>query len=251
MIPLLDKTNSSSINKPQYCGKIFCVSGSLLLLIIISIISYFNFGSSFSSNLNNSNPSRSLFKKRQTSVNDITPSDPSQASEYYKSSGYDDEIPYPMPNLDVSTCSSSITNCQFEQYSGYLLGNDNVEIHYWFITADTYDDPTSKPLFFWTNGGPGCSGMDGLLTEHGPWRVMNNLEITYNPHSWNTEINIVYLEQPYGVGFSKVDDDKDVVAGDQNAANDMDAVIRNFLIKFPEYANNEIYLSSESWGMFI
>merc|ERR1712228_112167 len=39
-----------------------------------------------------------------------------------------------------------------------------------------------------------------------------------------------------------------VVAGDQNAANDMDAVIRNFIGKFPKYASNVFYLTAESWG---
>ena len=107
----------------------------------------------------------------------------------------------------------------------------------------------NKPIFFWTNGGPGCSGMDGLLTEHGPWRVDDALKIHYNEYSWNTEVNMVYLEQPYGVGFSATDYIPKVVSGDQNAADDMDAAIRNFLTKFPLYKNNRIYLSSESWGM--
>jgi len=59
---------------------------------------------------------------------------------------------------------------------------------------------------------------------------------------------MVFLEQPYGVGFSVVDEGEDVVAGDLNAANDMDAVIRNFLTKFPQFAGSDIYTSAESWG---
>eukprot|EP00486_Rosalina_sp_Unknown_P000283 CAMPEP_0201567938 /NCGR_PEP_ID=MMETSP0190_2-20130828/8713_1 /ASSEMBLY_ACC=CAM_ASM_000263 /TAXON_ID=37353 /ORGANISM="Rosalina sp." /LENGTH=527 /DNA_ID=CAMNT_0047988523 /DNA_START=76 /DNA_END=1656 /DNA_ORIENTATION=+ len=245
MLPLLEKP-SSDINK-SYCGKILCISTTLLLLIAVSILSYFNFGAS--STLNNNNPTRSLFKKgSKTTINDgLIPSDPSQASEYYKPTGLDDLIET-MPNLNTDSCSTSTTNCGFKQYSGYLLANNNAEIHYWFIEADTLDDTTTKPLFFWTNGGPGCSGMDGLLTEHGPWRVGNDLDIEYNPYAWNTEVNIVYLEQPFGVGFSTVDNGNGPVAGDQNAADDMDAVIRNFLTKFPQYADNIIYLSSESWG---
>lgn len=49
------------------------------------------------------------------------------------------------------------------------------------------------------------------------------------------------------MGFS-VADEGTVVAGDEAAAEDMDAVIRSFLTKFSQFASNEIYLSSESWG---
>merc|ERR1719208_48201 len=59
---------------------------------------------------------------------------------------------------------------------------------------------------------------------------------------------MVFLEQPYGVGFSVVDAGKEAVSGDDNAAHDMDAVIRDFITKFPAYADVEIYTTAESWG---
>ena len=93
--------------------------------------------------------------------------------------------------------------------------------------------------------------MDGLLTEHGPWKALPHNKIAYNPHTWITEVNMVYLEQPYGVGFSVVSDGDSVVGGDQNAADDMDAVIRDFIRKFPKFADNEFYMSSESWGIYL
>ena len=61
---------------------------------------------------------------------------------------------------------------------------------------------------------------------------------------------MVFLEQPYGVGFSVAEDD-DVVGGDQNAADDMDAAVRDFIKKFPKFADNEFFMSSESWGISI
>merc|ERR1719471_1337215 len=201
---------------------------------MISVISYFNVGGS-SSSLDNNGAAKVLSQRRPVEPMEIIPSDASMASEYYKADGHDDLIAS-MPNLDTSTCSDSTRNCEFAQYSGYLLANNNAEIHYWFIEADVDEDVdvTTLPVFVWTNGGPGCSGMDGLLTEHGPWRVQDDLRITYNKYAWTTEVNMLYLEQPYGVGFS--------------AANDMDAAVRNFLTKFPEYADADIYTTAESWG---
>lgn len=93
--------------------------------------------------------------------------------------------------------------------------------------------------------------MDGLLTEHGPWRPVEGGKIAYNPYSWNRELNMVYLEQPYGVGFSTVADGSKIVGGDQNAADDMDAAIRDFINKFPQHADTTFFVSAESWGLYI
>lgn len=42
-----------------------------------------------------------------------------------------------------------------------------------------------------------------LLAEHGPFRLANNGEtvVLYN-YSWNRRANVIYVEQPAGVGFS-------------------------------------------------
>ncbi len=79
----------------------------------------------------------------------ITPSDTTKTSSFYKSNGYDDLIKS-MQNLVESTCKDSPSNCGFNQYSGYLLANNNREIHYWFIESE--NKPHSKPVFIWTNG---------------------------------------------------------------------------------------------------
>lgn len=131
------------------------------------------------------------------------------------------------------------------------MATNNHEIHYWFLEADTEDDPMDKPLFFWTTGGPGCSSMLALMTENGPWRVISNdgeLSVEYNPYTWILEVNMVFLEQPFGVGFSIVDEGDEPVVGDMNSAEDMDAVIRNFITKFPRFENHPIYTTGESYG---
>lgn len=55
---------------------------------------------------------------------------------------------------------------------------------------------------WWTNGGPGCSGFGALLSEHGPVRVKSDLSLERNQWSWLSDVNIVFVEQPAGVGFS-------------------------------------------------
>ena len=54
----------------------------------------------------------------------------------------------------------------FNQFSGYIqLDGTQKHIHYWLVEAEI----PNAPLVFWTNGGPGCSGLIGFMTEQGPF----------------------------------------------------------------------------------
>jgi len=135
----------------------------------------------------------------------------------------------------------------FNQFSGYLNISSTKHVFYWFIESE--NDPSTDPVVFWTNGGPGCSGFIGLLQEHGPFQVIEDLTLIKNDFSWNLYANMLYVESPVSVGFSYSDDpDVDYQCSDSSVANDNYDLILAFYEKFPQYRDNEFFLTSESYG---
>jgi hypothetical protein len=115
------------------------------------------------------------------------------------------------------------------------------------------------PCLVCSSGGPGCSGLVGFFTEMGPWRPIHNeadeVSLIPNPFSWNLRANLVYLEQPVGVGFSyeviheKESEDVDTEPiGDQTSVQDMLTALVQFFVRYPERKLNDVYLASESYG---
>ena len=94
---------------------------------------------------------------------------------------------------------------KFKMYSGYLdiESSNTKKLHYLFL--ESQNDPGKDPLFIWLNGGPGCSSLlFGFGSEHGPVIFNEKTEkLEINNFSWNKNANIIYLESPAGVGFSK------------------------------------------------
>lgn len=106
--------------------------------------------------------------------------------------------------------------------------------------------------------------MIGLLTENGQI-VTNDDSLTnevdgvpqvfYNPYSWSTVSNVLYLESPKGVGFSYcegVSKNSDCVNTDESTAQDAYEALVNFFNAFPEYKKNKFYITGESYaGIYI
>ncbi len=139
------------------------------------------------------------------------------------------------------------TDINFNQFSGYLkLGDSEKHIHYWFVESES--NPATDPVVFWTNGGPGCSGLLGFLTEQGPFRPNENMDLKINEWRWNKIANVVFLEQPIFVGYSYSDNPDDARIGDEQTAQDNLQTIIEFIERFPQYASNPLYISSESYG---
>ncbi|XP_025788396.1 lysosomal protective protein [Puma concolor] len=155
------------------------------------------------------------------------------------------------PDLDEIQCLPGLAKQPaFRQYSGYLRGSGSKHLHYWFV--ESQKDPKSSPVVLWLNGGPGCSSLDGFLTEHGPFLVQpDGATLEYNPYSWNLIANVLYLESPAGVGFS-YSDDKSYATNDTEVAQSNFEALKDFFRLFPEYKDNELFLTGESYaGIYI
>uniref|UniRef100_A0A8C2J5G2 Carboxypeptidase n=1 Tax=Cyprinus carpio TaxID=7962 RepID=A0A8C2J5G2_CYPCA len=148
-----------------------------------------------------------------------------------------DEIKY-LPGLSKQP--------SFKHYSGYFSVADNKHLHYWFV--ESQKDPAGSPVVLWLNGGPGCSSLDGLLTEHGPFLIQDDgATLEYNPYAWNKIANVLYLESPAGVGFSYSDDQK-YTTNDTEVATNNYLALKEFFRLFPEFSKNEFFLTGESYG---
>ena len=94
------------------------------------------------------------------------------------------------------------------------------------------------------DGGPDAA-LSWLFAENGPCKVNPaGTGTTLNPNSWNTQANLLYIDQPPGTGFStgKYDNNETQVAEDTF----------EFLVEFckahPEYANNDFFIVGESYA---
>ncbi|XGW35221.1 hypothetical protein V3C99_018888 [Haemonchus contortus] len=144
-----------------------------------------------------------------------------------------------LPNLDEPLSS--------KQYSGYLSVSETRKLFYWYIESE--NDPNKDPVVLWLNGGPGCSSLEGLFMEMGPFRARNyGAYITRNKWTWNRVASIIYLDAPAGVGFSIDLNGTDHVFTDDEVAHDNLIAVTEWFKKFPERRKNDFYVAGESYG---
>ncbi|KAJ7776290.1 serine carboxypeptidase [Mycena metata] len=132
------------------------------------------------------------------------------------------------------------------QASGYGDLTFTKSIFFWYFAAR--NNPTTAPLSLWFNGGPGSSSMIGLLQELGPCRITNDsASVTLNPFSWNNNSNMLFIDQPVGVGFSH---GTESVGTSQDAAADIWSFLQIFLkdSRFSKLAANDLAIWTESYG---
>ena len=135
----------------------------------------------------------------------------------------------------------------FKHYAGYLptdlsKQSNGKNLFYWYTEA--VSDPSTKPLILWLNGGPGCSSLGGMFGELGPFVVDQEQNVTLNPFSFNKIANVIFIEQPAGVGFSY----PNVPANDTTTSTDTVMALRQFLSMHPELEGRPFYVMGESYG---
>ncbi|CRJ80747.1 Carboxypeptidase Y like protein [Verticillium longisporum] len=95
--------------------------------------------------------------------------------------------------------------------------------------------------------GPGASSVAfGGLMELGPCRIAAEGGYTVNnPFSWNERANLLFVDQPAGVGFSR---SNEIIDGLSRSSQLMNRFLRQFFIGFPEFVGRDFYIAGESYG---
>ncbi|KAF8671642.1 Alpha beta-hydrolase [Rhizoctonia solani] len=126
--------------------------------------------------------------------------------------------------------------------------NETRKLFFWFwpTTNQEYTDD----LVFWTNGGPGCSSLEGLLQENGPftWPTGTAKPIR-NQWAWTNLSHVLWVEQPVGTGFSQ--GIPNITNEDQLAAQ-FAGFLAQFLEVFSELKGKNFYATGESYaGVYV
>ncbi|KAI8999964.1 Alpha/Beta hydrolase protein [Gaertneriomyces semiglobifer] len=135
----------------------------------------------------------------------------------------------------------------FKMYAGHMPVDEQADrqLFFWLVRAKN-TQPKDK-LVIWLNGGPGCSSMDGMFLENGPFRVFSNQTVGVNEWSWWRNADMLYVDQPVGTGFSYVTNST-LARTQGEIAKDFVAFLNNLFIAFPDLRRNEIYFSGESFA---
>lgn len=92
---------------------------------------------------------------------------------------------------------------------------------------------------------PGCSSLEGLLQENGPfiWQY-GTIKPVANPYTWVNLTNVVWVEQPVGTGFSQ---------GTPTATSEVDVAAqflgfwKNFMDTF-DLKGRKVFITGESYA---
>ncbi|KAI0024009.1 alpha/beta-hydrolase [Xylariomycetidae sp. FL0641] len=142
-----------------------------------------------------------------------------------------------------------------ESYAGTLPidGNSTNEnqLFFWFFPSSNVN--ASDEITIWLNGGPGCSSLDGLFQEHGPFLWQSG---TYgpqpNPFSWTNLTNMVYIDQPIGTGYSPAAKGAPAkIKNEEDIAEQFAGFWKNFMTTF-NMTGRKVYITGESYaGQYI
>lgn len=155
-----------------------------------------------------------------------------------------EDVKLPNHKLRVKNTPKDLGIDDVQQYTGYLdVKDEDKHFFYWFF--ESRNDPENDPVILWLNGGPGCSSLTGLFFELGSSSIGPDLKPIRNPHSWNNNASVIFLDQPVNVGFSY---SSGSVSNTIAAGKDVYAFLELFFKQFPQYKKPDFHIAGESYA---
>ncbi|XP_042876881.1 retinoid-inducible serine carboxypeptidase-like isoform X1 [Penaeus japonicus] len=128
---------------------------------------------------------------------------------------------------------------------GYVSVRKGAHMFFWLYYSTAEVDYKQRPLVIWLQGGPGASSTGiGNFLEIGP----QDPDLNNRTNAWTKEVNILFVDNPVGTGYSYVEDDKLLPRNNSAIAVDLVEFMKGFFKKVPEFQGVPIYVFSESYG---
>jgi carboxypeptidase D len=126
-------------------------------------------------------------------------------------------------------------------------------LFFWLFEPNvtSVQEKEDMPIIIWLNGGPGCSSMDGLFIETGPFRVMPDGKVELNDLSWHNEGYLVFIDQPIGTGFSYVNracEFCDYVHNQSAVNSHIYSAMQSLFVVFPFLKGKNVVMAGESYA---
>ncbi|EDW73379.1 uncharacterized protein Dwil_GK16682 [Drosophila willistoni] len=133
-----------------------------------------------------------------------------------------------------------------EQDWGFVDVRTGAHMFYWlYYTTANVTNYTDRPLAIWLQGGPGASSTGyGNFEELGPVDLYGD----YRSWTWVKDMNVLFIDNPVGSGFSYVDNTAYFTATNKEIASDLVELMKGFYANHPEFETVPLHIFCESYG---
>nr|CAB3495706.1 unnamed protein product [Digitaria exilis] len=130
---------------------------------------------------------------------------------------------------------------------GYVEVRPKAHLFWWYYKSPHRTSTKAKPwpTILWLQGGPGASGVGlGNFLEVGP------LDVNLKPRNstWLQKADLIFVDNPVGVGYSYVEDDSLLVKTDWEQAADATTLLKALVKELPTLQSSPLFLVAESYG---
>ncbi|CAO1324803.1 unnamed protein product [Diamesa hyperborea] len=134
----------------------------------------------------------------------------------------------------------------FPQDWGYVDVREGAHMFWWLhYTVADVPKHTDRPLVIWLQGGPGASSTGyGNFEELGPL----DLNLKARDFTWINEVNVLFIDNPVGAGYSYVDANKYLTKDNKQIAKDLVQLMHGFYERLPQFKTVPLHIFCESYG---
>ncbi|KAM5354841.1 hypothetical protein ACJ41O_001487 [Fusarium nematophilum] len=152
------------------------------------------------------------------------------------------------PAFTVTQQSADLCDAGSRQWTGTVNVTEEKSMFFWYF--ESRHQPENDPVILWLSGGPGATGELGIFKDIGPCSVNQDGNSTSrNEYSWTDRANVIFIDQPIGVGFSNVKDRDGMAKNIHEAAQELGKFLSMLTTEaFPELASKPWHIAGESFG---